>query len=55
LTIAVFVFEVVPLELQRRVVNDLVKGRLYFTVLLFCAAYFGDVLVQGSTKARSQR
>lgn len=50
LTIAVFLLEVVPLELQRRVINDLVKGRRYSDILVICGLYFGGVLVQGSTK-----
>jgi ABC-type bacteriocin/lantibiotic exporter with double-glycine peptidase domain len=50
LTVAVFLLEVVPLELQRRVVNDAVKHRQYSAVLLLCAAYAGAVLLQGSIK-----
>jgi ABC-type bacteriocin/lantibiotic exporter with double-glycine peptidase domain len=50
LTIIVFLLEVVPLELQRRIVNDAVKNRQYETVVLLCAAYAGAVLVQGSIK-----
>jgi ABC-type multidrug transport system fused ATPase/permease subunit len=50
LTTAVFLLEVVPLELQRRVVNDAVKSRHYRDILLLCAAYAGAVLVQGTTK-----
>ncbi len=50
LTVAVFLLEVVPLELQRRIVNDLVKGREYGAVVLLCAVYAGAVLLQGGTK-----
>lgn len=50
LTIAVFLLEVVPLELQRRVVNDVVKNRVYFDIVLLCGTYAGAVLLQGSTK-----
>ena len=50
LTIAVFLLEVVPLELQRRIVNDLAKDRAYRLVVVLCAAYAGTVLVQGGTK-----
>ncbi len=50
LTITVFLLEVVPLELQRRVVNDAVKHRSYQAVVLLCGAYVGAGLVQGSTK-----
>jgi ABC-type multidrug transport system fused ATPase/permease subunit len=50
LTVAVFLLEVVPLELQRRIVNDLVKGREYWSIVLLAAVYAGTVLVQGGTK-----
>ena len=50
LTVAVFLIEVIPLELQRRVVNDTVKQRHYGAVLLLCAIYAGTVILQGSMK-----
>ncbi|MBV8651064.1 MAG: ABC transporter ATP-binding protein [Alphaproteobacteria bacterium] len=50
LTVVVFLIEIVPLELQRRVVNDLVKHRAYQTVIVLCLAYAGVVLFHGSTK-----
>jgi ABC-type multidrug transport system fused ATPase/permease subunit len=50
LTVGVFLLEVVPLELQRRIVNDLVKHRDYWLVVMLCAVYGGGVLVQGGTK-----
>jgi ABC-type multidrug transport system fused ATPase/permease subunit len=50
LTVGVFLLEVVPLELQRRIVNDLVKHREYRLVITLCAVYAGTVLVQGGTK-----
>ncbi len=50
LTIAVFLLEIVPLELQRRVVNDLVKHRSFSLIIGLCAVYAGSVLVQGGTK-----
>ena len=50
LTVGVFLLEVVPLELQRRIVNDLVKHRDYRLVIVLCAVYAGAVLVQGGTK-----
>jgi ABC-type multidrug transport system fused ATPase/permease subunit len=50
LTVAVFLLEIVPLELQRRVVNDLVKHRDYWFIIALCAVYAGTVLVQGGTK-----
>src|SRR5438034_56131 len=49
LTVAVFLLEIVPLELQRRVVNDLVKHR-DFSLIVLCAVYAGTVLAQGGTK-----
>ena len=50
LTVGVFLLEIVPLELQRRIVNDLVKDRPYRWVIILCAVYAGIVLVQGGTK-----
>lgn len=49
-TIVLFLIEVVPLEMQRRVVNDVVKHRNFRTILLLGAAYVGAVLVQGAIK-----
>jgi ABC-type multidrug transport system fused ATPase/permease subunit len=50
LTVVVFLLEIVPLEMQRRVVNDIVKHRPYAAIVLLCAAYLGAVLLQGATK-----
>src|SRR5271169_6606421 len=50
LTVVTFLLEVAPLEIQRRVVNDLVKERSFNIVVILCAAYAGVVLVQGATK-----
>ena len=50
LTVGVFLLEVVPLELQRRIVNNLVKHRPFSWVVSLCAVYAGIVLVQGGTK-----
>src|SRR5271169_2129968 len=50
LTAGVALLEVVPLELQRRIVNDLVKHRPYSWVVGLCAVYAGTVLLQGGTK-----
>src|SRR5689334_23212026 len=50
LTVGVFLLEVVPLELQRRIVNDLVKHRDYRLVILLCGTYAAAALVQGGTK-----
>ena len=50
LTVAVFLLEIVPLELQRRIVNDLVKDRDFSFIIVLCAVYAGAALVQGGTK-----
>ena len=50
LTVAVFLLEVVPLELQRRIVNDLVKHREFWFIVSLAAVYAGSVLLQGGTK-----
>lgn len=50
LTIGVFLLEVVPLELQRRIVNDAVKHRSFSAVVLLCAAYAAAVILQGAMK-----
>jgi ABC-type multidrug transport system fused ATPase/permease subunit len=50
MALAVFLLEVVPLEIQRRIVNDLVKHRSFWFVILLCAAYAVTVLMQGGTK-----
>src|ERR1700747_1492807 len=50
LTVIAFLLEIVPLEIQRRVVNNLVKERPFRLVIGLCAAYAGAVLIQGATK-----
>jgi ABC-type multidrug transport system fused ATPase/permease subunit len=50
LTVTVFLIELVPLELQRRIVNDLVKHRTFSYVITLCVIYAGVVLVHGTTK-----
>lgn len=50
LTVVTFLLEIVPLELQRRVVNNLVKERPFQLVVMLCAAYAGAVAVQGAIK-----
>src|SRR5215510_10655637 len=50
LTVITFLLEVLPLEIQRRAVNDLVKERHFSLVVVLCVAYAGVILVQGSTK-----
>jgi hypothetical protein len=53
LTVGVFLLEVMPLELQRRIINDLVKHRDYRLVIVLCAVYAGTVLVQGALSSSS--
>jgi len=50
LAVAVFLLEVVPLELQRRIIDDLVKHRDFRFVIVLAAVYAGTVLAQGGTK-----
>jgi ABC-type bacteriocin/lantibiotic exporter with double-glycine peptidase domain len=50
LTVCVSLLEVVPLELQRRIVDDAVKNRNYWFILVLCAVYAGAVLLQGGAK-----
>jgi ABC-type bacteriocin/lantibiotic exporter with double-glycine peptidase domain len=50
LTVVTFLLEVAPLEIQRRVVNDLVKERSFSLIVTLCCAYAAVVLVQGATK-----
>jgi ABC-type multidrug transport system fused ATPase/permease subunit len=50
LTVIVSLLEIVPLELQRRVIDDLTKNRRYWFIVVLCAVYAGTILVQGGTK-----
>jgi ABC-type multidrug transport system fused ATPase/permease subunit len=50
LSAAIFLIELVPLELQRRIVNDLVKHRPYQAIVLLCAVYAGIGLCHGGLK-----
>jgi ABC-type bacteriocin/lantibiotic exporter with double-glycine peptidase domain len=50
LTVCVSLLEVVPLELQRRLVDDVVKHQSYWLVILLCGVYLAAVLVQGGMK-----
>ena len=50
LTVVAFLLEIVPLEIQRRVVNSLVKERPFQLIVTLGAAYASAVLVQGATK-----
>lgn len=50
ITILVFLLTLVPLELQRRVVNDAIGSRHLPSIALLCLAYVVVVLVQGGLK-----
>jgi ABC-type multidrug transport system fused ATPase/permease subunit len=50
LAIAVFLIELVPLELQRRIVNGAVEGREFELIGLLCMAYLAVAAVQGGLK-----
>jgi|SRR5581483_2521401 len=50
LTSAIFLLELVPLELQRRIVNDLAKRRDFDLLLTLCLVYGSVVLVHGLGK-----
>jgi ABC-type multidrug transport system fused ATPase/permease subunit len=50
LSAVVFLLEIVPLELQRRIIDDLVKHRPFAAVIWLCAVYGGSVVLQGGTK-----
>ena len=53
LTAAVALFEVVPLELQRRIVDDLVKHRPELWVIRMCAMYAGPCSSRARLSLRS--
>ena len=50
LSVAVFLLELVPLELQRRIVNNAVEGEGFRLVAMLCALYVGVMLIQGGLK-----
>ena len=50
LSIAVFLLELAPLELQRRIVNGAVEQRGLKFVLLLCAVYVGVAVLHGGLK-----
>src|SRR6188472_1072287 len=47
LSAIVFLLEIVPLELQRRIINDLAKERHFQLIVFLCAVYACTVLLQG--------
>ncbi|MCC6470925.1 MAG: ABC transporter ATP-binding protein [Alphaproteobacteria bacterium] len=50
LAVAVFLMSMGPLELQRRIVNDVIRGSDLETLVLLCGAYAGLALTMGFTK-----
>jgi ABC-type multidrug transport system fused ATPase/permease subunit len=50
LAVAVFLMSMGPLELQRRIVNDVIRGSDLETLMLLCGAYAGLALTMGATK-----
>lgn len=50
LTITVFLLELLPLELQRRIVNGVVEGRAFRDILLLGGLYAAVGLVHGAVK-----
>ena len=50
LAIGIFLLELAPLELQRRIVNRAVDGEGFQFIVLLCLIYVALVLVQGSLK-----
>jgi ABC-type multidrug transport system fused ATPase/permease subunit len=50
LSAAVFLLSAVPLEIQRRIVNDAIADRALSTILWLAAAYLGVALAEGGIK-----
>jgi ABC-type bacteriocin/lantibiotic exporter with double-glycine peptidase domain len=50
LSAALFLLDLAPLELQRRIVNDAIHQRAFDTLLWLCGAYCAVALLQGGTK-----
>jgi ABC-type bacteriocin/lantibiotic exporter with double-glycine peptidase domain len=50
LSVAVFLLELAPLELQRRIVNRAVDGEGFRMIAVLCLLYVGVVLTQGGLK-----
>ena len=54
LAVGVFLLELAPLELQRRIVNNAVESATYHVIALLCGLYLVVVLTQGGLKLVSQ-
>ncbi len=50
LSIFIFLLDLVPLELQRRVVNDAIGNRVFIELIWLCGIYAVTTLVQGLAK-----
>lgn len=50
LSVVIFLLDLVPLELQRRIVNEAIGQRLFTTLMVLCAIYAGVALMQGIAK-----
>ena len=50
LSIAVFLLELAPLELQRRIVNGAVEHQSFRFILVLCLVYVGVALLHGGLK-----
>lgn len=50
LSIILFLLEMAPLELQRRIINDAVEGQAFAVIGLLCLTYVAVALVQGGLK-----
>jgi ABC-type bacteriocin/lantibiotic exporter with double-glycine peptidase domain len=50
LSVAIFLLDLIPLELQRRIVNDAISRRALTSLLWLCGAYAVTALVQGLAK-----
>jgi ABC-type bacteriocin/lantibiotic exporter with double-glycine peptidase domain len=50
LSVVIFLLDLIPLELQRRIVNDAISRRAFDTLVWLCAAYAAATLLQGAAK-----
>jgi ABC-type bacteriocin/lantibiotic exporter with double-glycine peptidase domain len=50
LSVFIFLLDLVPLELQRRIVNDAIGNKIFSELLWLCGAYAVTMLVQGLAK-----
>ena len=50
LSVTVFLLSVVPLEIQRRIINDAIQNRSVSAILWLSVAYFGVALTEGGVK-----